>query len=222
MAAALAGECSTLDTVVYTCCDMLNACELASDVERATQWCQAADDFVETYGCPFLYAECRISYGSVLTAKGRWADAERELDVGLRITQGTCPALHGRALTRLAGAAGPPGSARGGGAPAARCGPERRGRGRGLAVAAPRCCWRGATPPPPAGCSSSDCATSRSTARTSAARSTCSSMRTSPPATSTAADAAAERLDDDRGGGEQRAPARLGPPGPRPGGGGPG
>ncbi|MGH3928485.1 MAG: hypothetical protein ACRDTF_00740 [Pseudonocardiaceae bacterium] len=66
MAAALAGESSSLDTVVYTCCDMLNACELASDVERAAQWCQVADDFVERYGCPFLYAECRIYYGSVL------------------------------------------------------------------------------------------------------------------------------------------------------------
>jgi DNA-binding CsgD family transcriptional regulator len=103
MAAALGGEGSTLDTVVYTCCDMLTACEVASDVERAAEWCRAADGFVETYGCPFLFAECRISYGSVLTAKGRWAEAERELDVGLRITQGVCPALHDRALTRLAG-----------------------------------------------------------------------------------------------------------------------
>lgn len=71
MAAALAGERSTLDTVVYTCCDMLNACELASDVERAAQWRKVADDFVERYGCPFLYAECRIFYGSILAAKGR-------------------------------------------------------------------------------------------------------------------------------------------------------
>ncbi len=102
MAAVLGGERSTLDTVVYTCCDMLNACELASDVERAAQWCQAADDFVNTYGSPFLYAECRIAYGSVLTAKGRWAEAERELDTGLRITEGACPALHNRALTCLA------------------------------------------------------------------------------------------------------------------------
>ena len=60
VAAALGGERSTLDTVVYTCCDMLNACELADDLERAAQWCQVADDFVATYGCPFLYAECRI------------------------------------------------------------------------------------------------------------------------------------------------------------------
>ena len=103
MAAALGGERSTLDTVVYTCCDMLNACELAGDVERAAQWCAVADDFVQTYGCPFLYAECRIYYGSVLTAKGRWDDAEQELSAGLRITDRACPALHARALSRLGG-----------------------------------------------------------------------------------------------------------------------
>lgn len=38
-----------------------------------------ADDFVARYGCPFLYAECRIYYGSVLTAKGRWSDAEGDV-----------------------------------------------------------------------------------------------------------------------------------------------
>ena len=102
MAAALAGEPTRLDTVVYACCDMLNACELASDLERAAQWCTVADHFVAEYGCPFLYAECRIYYGSVLAAKGRWGEAERELHRGLRITDGTCPGLHTRALTRLA------------------------------------------------------------------------------------------------------------------------
>lgn len=102
VAAALAGERSTLDTVVYTCCDMLNACELADDLERAAQWCQVADAFVASYGCPFLYAECRIYYGSVLTAKGRWEEAERELAAGLRITDGACPGLHARAAVRLA------------------------------------------------------------------------------------------------------------------------
>ena len=62
-----------------------------------------ADEFVERYGCPFLYAECRIFYGSVLAARGRWEDAERELAAGLHITDGACPALHDRALARLAG-----------------------------------------------------------------------------------------------------------------------
>jgi ATP/maltotriose-dependent transcriptional regulator MalT len=102
MAAVLGGEASNLDTVVYTCCDMLNACELAGDAERATQWCKVADRFVATYGCPFLYAECRILYGGVLTAIGRWDEAEHELDIGVRATTDVCPGLHHRALTRLA------------------------------------------------------------------------------------------------------------------------
>jgi ATP/maltotriose-dependent transcriptional regulator MalT len=102
MAAVLAGERLTFDTVVFACCDMLSACELVSDIERAAQWCKVAEDFVTRYGCPFLYAECRIYYGSVLAAKGRWGDAERELNTGIRITDGACPGLHSRALARLA------------------------------------------------------------------------------------------------------------------------
>jgi DNA-binding CsgD family transcriptional regulator len=102
LAGALAGEAVSLDTVVYACCDMLNACDLATDLARAAQWCTVADDFVERYGCPFLYAECRMLYGGVLVAKGRWDDAERELATALRMTAGSCPALHTRALARLA------------------------------------------------------------------------------------------------------------------------
>ena len=103
MAGALAGEASNLDTVVYASCDMLNACELVADLERASQWCAVADRFVDTYGCPFLYAECRIYYGSVLTALGRWVEAERELRKGLQITDNAAPGLHARAVLRLAG-----------------------------------------------------------------------------------------------------------------------
>lgn len=87
MAAALAGECSFLDTVVYVSCDMLNACELVSDVDRAVQWCAVVDEFVATYGCPFLYAECRTYYGSVLITTGRWDEAERELRLALKVTR---------------------------------------------------------------------------------------------------------------------------------------
>jgi DNA-binding NarL/FixJ family response regulator len=102
MAAALSGEPTSLATVVYACCDMLNACDLTSDADRAAQWCVVADGFVSAYGCPFLYAECRIHYGSVLSARGRWVDAERELATGLRMTEDTCPGLHHKALARLA------------------------------------------------------------------------------------------------------------------------
>ena len=70
---------------------MLNACELAGDAERAAQWCKVADQFVAGYGCPFLYAECRILYGGVLTAIGRWDEAERQLSAGVRATAGHVP-----------------------------------------------------------------------------------------------------------------------------------
>ena len=103
MAAALGGEGSSLDTVVYVCCDMLNACEVAVDVQRAAQWCDVADDFIETYGCPFLYAECRLLYGGVLMAKGKWQEAEDALAAALRVTAEDCPGLHVRALSRLVG-----------------------------------------------------------------------------------------------------------------------
>ncbi len=78
-AAALGGERTTLDTAVHVCCDMLSACELASDVE------------------------CRIFYGSVLVAKGRWDEADTELTAGLRASDRGSPGLHARALVRLAG-----------------------------------------------------------------------------------------------------------------------
>ncbi|HEY6710080.1 MAG TPA: LuxR C-terminal-related transcriptional regulator [Actinomycetota bacterium] len=102
MAGTLGGEHRRLDTVVITCCDMLVACDLAGDLRRATQWCQVADRFINRYGCPFLYARCRTLYGSVLLARGRWAEAERELLAAVRMAEGTGPGAYADALARLA------------------------------------------------------------------------------------------------------------------------
>jgi ATP/maltotriose-dependent transcriptional regulator MalT len=102
MAGSLGGERSRLDTVVFACCDMLVACNLAGDLERATQWCRVADGFIREYGCPFLYARCRTLYGSILVAKGQWAEADSELTAALRMTEGAGPRLHAEALARLA------------------------------------------------------------------------------------------------------------------------
>ena len=102
MAGTLGGEHRRLDTVVITCCDMLVACDLAGDLERATQWCQVADRFIDRYGCPFLYARCRTLYGGVLLARGRWAEAEQELLAAVRMAEGTGPGPHADALARLA------------------------------------------------------------------------------------------------------------------------
>ena len=79
MAASLAEPRGMLEVVVWSSCNMLAACSLVDDLRRATQWCRAADRFMETYGCPFLQARCRAHYGTVLVATGRWDEAEHEL-----------------------------------------------------------------------------------------------------------------------------------------------
>jgi DNA-binding NarL/FixJ family response regulator/tetratricopeptide (TPR) repeat protein len=102
MAGTLAGEYTRLDTVVFACCDMLEACDAVADVRRATHWCRVADAFMAQYGCPFLNVECRTLYGSVLASTGNWSAAEGELLTALSIAGQATPALRARASAALA------------------------------------------------------------------------------------------------------------------------
>jgi DNA-binding CsgD family transcriptional regulator len=102
MAGTLGGEYTRLDTVVYTSCDMLVACDLAHDLGRAARWCQVADGFIRDYGCPFLYARCRTIYGGLLITAGRWSDAERELSAAITMSDGAGPAMAADAHAKLA------------------------------------------------------------------------------------------------------------------------
>lgn len=102
MAGTLAGEYSRLDTVVFTSCNMLAACSLAGDLERAVQWCRVADEFMERIGSPFMYATCRAHFGGVLIEKGQWARAEQELQAALRMSEEAGPGPRTEALARLA------------------------------------------------------------------------------------------------------------------------
>ena len=101
MAGALAGE-GRLDTVVFTSCQMIHACNRCADFERVVQWVRAADRFIERYGCPYLNATCRAHYGGVLFATGNWHDAEKELIAALELSEDALPVVRGEALTRLA------------------------------------------------------------------------------------------------------------------------
>lgn len=89
-------------TVVFTSCMMMTSCTRCAEFARAAQWVRATTAFSERYGCPFLYAECRILYGEVLVATGEWRQAESELAVGLEMTRGAVPALHRLAVAGLA------------------------------------------------------------------------------------------------------------------------
>jgi len=102
MAGLSAGENSRLDTVVFVCCIMLSACEMVADIERAHHWSHVTDQFLATYGCPFLFAECRALYGGTLVGAGRWAEAERELRSAIKLTAEGYPPIHAMALASLA------------------------------------------------------------------------------------------------------------------------
>ena len=87
MATTLGGFDGRLEVVVWSTCNMLAACSLVDDLRRATQWCRVADEFTQTYGCPFLQARCRAHYGSVLVSAGSWGLAEPELRQALSMSE---------------------------------------------------------------------------------------------------------------------------------------
>jgi ATP/maltotriose-dependent transcriptional regulator MalT len=79
MAMATGGELAGFQAISETFCVTLSACELAGDLVRTEHWCHAAAEFARQHNCQFLSAYCRTTYGGLLTASGRWHDAEAEL-----------------------------------------------------------------------------------------------------------------------------------------------
>ena len=102
MAASLGGDLNDVGVVIFISCQMLTACDMVSDLERARMWCKAADEFVQKYGAPYLYAKCHTMYGRVLVAIGRWSEAERELAKVITSTRDEFPAVHALAIGGLA------------------------------------------------------------------------------------------------------------------------
>jgi DNA-binding CsgD family transcriptional regulator len=101
MAVALALD-GAPDTVVFTSCMMMTSCVNCAEFARVVQWVRRTITFTERFGCPFLFAECRIHYGAVLAATGDWPSAERELRAGLEMTELAVPSLHRLAVANLA------------------------------------------------------------------------------------------------------------------------
>lgn len=77
LAAACAGELTDLASVDSMFCGFFWACELVNDVPRAEQWMRAAADLMRRRNV--VAAFCRAHYGGILTAAGRWSEAEIEL-----------------------------------------------------------------------------------------------------------------------------------------------
>jgi tetratricopeptide (TPR) repeat protein len=77
LAAICAGELREVATEDSIMCGLFWACELVNDVPRADQWMRAAADLLGRRNV--VAAFCRAHYGGILTAAGRWDEAETAL-----------------------------------------------------------------------------------------------------------------------------------------------
>src|SRR5258707_10958620 len=102
MAGVVGGEGSDPMTVAQMSCMTMVVCGSCFDLERATQWVQSLQRFMDRYGCPFLYAECRTYYGRVLFENGDWDAAEALLTDAIAMSKGVFPAPHAFASGTLA------------------------------------------------------------------------------------------------------------------------
>jgi DNA-binding NarL/FixJ family response regulator len=101
MAAVAGGEVARIDSIGEIYCRLLGACERATDLRRAEQWMAAAGSFV-AWG-DFVPPTCRLHYGGILIAVGRWEEAEAELLAAARVFEGGLRAMRGAPLLKLAG-----------------------------------------------------------------------------------------------------------------------
>ena len=102
MAAATSGEVASSMAVSEIFCVTLSACELAGDLVRTEHWCAAAAEFAKQQNSQFLSAYCRTTYGGLLTASGRWSDAESALTEAIRTFDSGHHALRVHAVLKLA------------------------------------------------------------------------------------------------------------------------
>jgi DNA-binding CsgD family transcriptional regulator len=83
-------------------CQLFAACEHAHDVSRADQWIRIGEAIAARRHLPAVSAFCRTHYGGVLTAAGRWPEADVALTEGVRLWGLGHRWLRGDALARLA------------------------------------------------------------------------------------------------------------------------
>jgi DNA-binding CsgD family transcriptional regulator len=101
-AAATSGEVRDYQTAGEIYCKMLLCSELTLDVRRAQQWMEVAAGFGHDQHAAWVTAICGMHYGGILTAAGRWAEAEDRLLRAIEEYAGGFRALRRSAEVRLA------------------------------------------------------------------------------------------------------------------------
>ena len=100
MAALCAGELTEIASVDNLFCGLFWACELVNDVVRADQWMRATAEVMASRNV--VGAFCRAHYGGILTAAGRWQEAEVQLIDAARHFDRGMPERRAAAIIRLA------------------------------------------------------------------------------------------------------------------------
>src|SRR5215204_807791 len=102
LAAVAGGEVEEFVVVEEIFCQMFSACEHAHDVRRAEQWIRVGESIAERRKLPAVSAYCRTHYGGILTAAGRWSEAEVTLTEAVRLWALGRRSVKDGALIRLA------------------------------------------------------------------------------------------------------------------------
>ncbi|MCA1825045.1 MAG: LuxR C-terminal-related transcriptional regulator [Frankia sp.] len=101
--AAVAGrEVDDFSVLEEIFCQLFSACEHAHDVARADQWIRIGEAIAERRQLPAVSAFCRTHYGGILTAAGRWPEADAALTDAVRLWGLGYRSLRSGALIRLA------------------------------------------------------------------------------------------------------------------------
>jgi DNA-binding CsgD family transcriptional regulator len=82
MAALSAGEVRNPATAGKSYCALMSACERTGDIARAEEWTRVINEALSQSSVGrsrIMYAHCRMVYGSVLCAAGRWPEGEAAL-----------------------------------------------------------------------------------------------------------------------------------------------
>lgn len=100
-AGALAGDIADPYAAGLTCCYLISACDRVRDYDRAAQWCARLREFSTRQRFAILVTTCRLQYGSVLTARGDWEEADRELQGAIADLRDSRPIVLPAAYARL-------------------------------------------------------------------------------------------------------------------------
>jgi len=102
MTAVTAGQIKGIVAIGDIYCRLLSSCERTTDVRRAEAWMAVINRFASWSDSLLVSTTCRLHYGGILVAIGRWREAETELLEAIRISDRSYRMMRTFPLVRLA------------------------------------------------------------------------------------------------------------------------